>query len=264
MPTVPCWQVDAFADRPFTGNPAAVCWLENEAPATWMQSVAAEMNLAETAFARRIAEGIELRWFTPTVEVDLCGHATLATAYALWQAGLAPQNEPLRFSTKSGLLTCTQDGHFIEMDFPATLPLPAEPPTLLLEGLGVTPTFVGRSRFDYLAVLSSAGEVRSLQPDLNRLKQLPVRGVIVTALSDDPQFDFVSRFFAPATGIDEDPVCGSAHCCLTPYWAGRLDKAELLAYQASSRGGVLRLRLRNDRVLLGGQAVLIFSGQLHT
>lgn len=263
MSAVKIWQVDAFTDRPFTGNPAAVCWLEEEAPATWMQSVAAEMNLPETAFARRTSVGLELRWFTPTVEVDLCGHATLATAYALWQAGLATQGEPLRFHTKSGLLTCRQDGQFIELNFPATFALPAEAPALLLDALGITPTFVGRSRFDYLAVLPSASAVRSLAPDLAKLKQLPVRGVIVTALSDVPEFDFISRFFAPATGIDEDPVCGSAHCCLTPYWSACLEKQELLAYQASSRGGVLRLRLEGDRVLLGGEAALVFTGQLH-
>lgn len=262
MPKTRCWQVDAFTDRPFAGNPAAVCWLDSVADPTWMQSVAAEMNLAETAFVRPLQEGLELRWFTPTVEVDLCGHATLATAHALWSSDLVPKGAPLCFHTKSGLLTCTQDGSFIELDFPATPAAAAAPPALLAEALGAQPAFVGKSRFDYLAVFESPQVLRNLRPDFRKLVQIPARGVIVTAPSDTSPFDFLSRFFAPAVGVDEDPVCGSAHCCLTPYWADRLRKENLLAYQASARGGVLRLRRNGDRVILGGQAVTIWQGEL--
>ena len=262
MPGVRIWQVDAFTDRPFAGNPAAVCWLEAEADPAWMQSVAAEMNLAETAFVRRLGDGHELRWFTPTVEVDLCGHATLATAHALWENGLASAAEPLRFTTRSGVLTCTRDGAWIELDFPATPPVPADPPEELLAALGVSPSLVGRSRFDYFVVLDSEAAVRSVRPDIRRLAEVPTRGVIVTAASDDPAFDFVTRFFAPAVGVDEDPVCGSAHCCLTPYWSGRLGKRELTACQVSARGGVLRLRDAGDRVVLGGRAVTVLRGEL--
>lgn len=256
------WQVDAFTDRPFAGNPAAVCWLEAEADPTWMQAVAAEMNLAETAFVRRLGDEHELRWFTPTVEVDLCGHATLAAAHALWEAGLASADGPLRFSTRSGVLTCVRSGDWIELDFPATPPSPCDPPDGLLDALGVRAGFVGRSRFDCLVALDSEAAVRSVRPDFRRLGEVPARGVIVTAPSDDPRFDFVSRFFAPAVGVDEDPVCGSAHCCLTPYWSGRLGKRELSARQVSARGGVLRLRNRDDRIVLGGQAVTVLRGEL--
>jgi len=259
---VKCWQVDAFTNRPFGGNPAAICWLESEADPQWMQAVASEMNLSETAFVRQLPEGLELRWFTPTVEVDLCGHATLATAHALWSSDHVPQEKPLRFHTRSGVLTCTKAGDFIELDFPATPAITAEIPSQLTEALGVKPTYLGQSRFDYLAVFDSEEIVRSLKSDFRKLERIPVRGVIVTAPSDDPRFDFVDRFFAPAVGIDEDPVCGSAHCCLTPYWAERLGKPELMAHQISARGGVLRLKHNGDRVILGGQAVTIWKGEL--
>lgn len=262
MSKIRCWQVDAFTDRPFAGNPAAICWLESEADPAWMQSVAAEMNLSETAFVRRLKDGLELRWFTPAVEVDLCGHATLATAHALWSSDLVPKGSPLFFHTRSGLLTCTQDDRFIELDFPATPASVAEPPALLFEALGAKPSFVGKSRFDCLAVFESPSVLRNLRPDFPKLGRIPVRGVIVTAPSDVSGFDFISRFFAPAVGVDEDPVCGSAHCCLAPYWAGRLGKLNLMAYQASARGGVLRLRMNGDRVILGGQAVTVWQGEL--
>jgi PhzF family phenazine biosynthesis protein len=262
MAPVRCWQVDAFTDRPFGGNPAAVCWLEQAADPVWMQSVASEMNLSETAFVRRLPDGLELRWFTPTVEVDLCGHATLATAHALWSSGLIPPSEPLRFQTKSGLLTCQHSGKFIELDFPATPSSPAAPAAGLIAALGREPSYVGKSRFDYLVAFDSADAVRSLRPDYQKLGEVPCRGVIATARSDDSRFDFISRFFAPAVGVNEDPVCGSAHCALTPYWAEQLGKQELMAYQASARGGVLRLRLNGDRVILGGQAVTIWQGEL--
>jgi PhzF family phenazine biosynthesis protein len=262
MSSIPCWQVDAFTNRPFGGNPAAICWLEQPADPAWMQSVAEEMNLSETAFVRRLADGLELRWFTPIVEVDLCGHATLATAHAIWTSGLAPLDQPLRFHTKSGLLTCTRAGDFIELDFPAMPAKAVTPPGGLIEALGVEPVFVGQSKFDYLVVLGSAEAVRNTRPDFAKLGQIQTRGVIVTARSADPQFDLISRFFAPAVGVNEDPVCGSAHCCLAPYWAEQLGKTELMAFQASNRGGVLRLRLNGNRVILGGQAVTVWQGNL--
>lgn len=262
MAAIRCWQVDAFTNCPFGGNPAAVCWLEAPADPAWMQAVAAEMNLSETAFVSPHPQGLELRWFTPTVEVDLCGHATLATAHALWFAKVVPADEPLRFHTKSGLLTCTRDGDFIELDFPATPAVAAEPHPLLFEALGTVPAYVGRTRFDCLAVFDTPVEVRALQPDFIKLGKIPVRGVIATAPADDARFHFISRFFAPAVGVNEDPVCGSAHCCLTPYWAKRLERNDLMAYQASARGGILRLRLNGDRVILGGQAVTVWQGEL--
>jgi PhzF family phenazine biosynthesis protein len=261
MSRVKCWQVDAFTDRPFAGNPAAVCWLEREADAAWMQAVAAEMNLSETAFVRPLDDGYELRWFTPAVEVDLCGHATLAAAHTLWNGGMAP-SETLRFHTRSGWLSCTQAGDFIELDFPATPATPIASPAALLDALGVPPVFAGKSKFYTLVEVESADVVRSVRPDFRKLLDVPTLGVIVTAASDDPKFDFISRFFAPALGVNEDPVCGSAHCCLTPYWAERLGKTHMMAYQASARGGVLRLRLNGDRVMLGGQAVTVWQGEL--
>ena len=261
MVGIRCWQVDAFTDRPFGGNPAAVCWLEKEMETAWMQSVAAEMNLSETAFVRRIGDGLELRWFTPTIEVDLCGHATLATAHALWSERLASPEKPLHFQTRSGLLSCRLAGDWIELDFPATPATAINPPPLLVEALGAVPTFVGNSRFYQLVVVESADVVRAVRPDFEKLAQIPTLGFIVTAVSDDPRYDFISRFFAPAMGVNEDPVCGSAHCCLGPYWSGHFGKTELSAYQASARGGILKLRVEGDRVILGGQAITVWRGE---
>lgn len=262
MARIPCWQVDAFTDRPFAGNPAAVVWLDAPADPAWMQNVAAEMNLAETAFVRKLADGYSLRWFTPKVEVDLCGHATLASAHALWTSGTVTE-EPLRFHTRSGVLTCSRDGLLIELDFPATPPTEAAVDPAVMSALGVSSAvFFGRSRFDVLVQLPSATELRSLQPDLRKLAATDARGVIVTAVSDDPKFDFISRFFAPRVGVDEDPVTGSAHCALTPYWAEKLGKMALTAFQASERGGVLHLRLNGDRVILGGHAVTVWEGAI--
>lgn len=263
MTGIPTLQIDAFTDRPFAGNPAAVCLLDEQRPADRMQAVAAEMNLSETAFVRPEGdEDFELRWFTPAIEVDLCGHATLAAAHALWSEGIVPQDRPIRFHTRSGVLTCTTDGKLIELDFPATPADAAEPPAGLLEALGVTPSFVGRSRFDKFVLVESEQTVRSLKPDFARLREVPMRGVIVTSPSADPRFDFVSRYFAPGAGIDEDPVTGSAHCCLGPFWSARLGKTDLTAYQASARGGVVRVRINGDRVILGGQAVTVLRGEL--
>jgi PhzF family phenazine biosynthesis protein len=256
-------QIDAFTDAPFRGNPAAVCLLDGERPAEWMQNVGAEMNLAETAFLLPRSDGWSLRWFTPAVEVDLCGHATLASAHALWEEELLPPQETARFHTRSGLLTASRVGDLIELDFPATPEKAADPPALLLDALGAKkPRYVGRNKFDYIVELGSEEEVRALQPDHRRLRELPVRGVIVTSRSANGHYDFVSRFFAPGSGIDEDPVTGSAHCCLAPFWADRLGKREFVAYQASRRGGTLRVRLDGDRVKLGGRAVTVLRGEL--
>jgi PhzF family phenazine biosynthesis protein len=254
--------VDAFADRPFAGNPAAVCLLGSAQDADWMQAVAAEMHLSETAFVRSLDDGFELRWFTPAIEVELCGHATLAAAHVLWTEGVVGAVEPIRFHTKSGVLTCVNRNGMIELDFPATPAEHAEPPPGLLDALQVNPSFVGRSKFDRFLLVESEQLVRSLSPDFARLRQIPMRGVIVTSISDDSEFDFVSRYFAPGAGVDEDPVTGSAHCCLGPFWSERLGKSELTGYQASSRGGIVRTRIEGDRVILGGHAVTVLTGDL--
>ncbi len=255
-------QVDAFTDKPFAGNPAAVCLLPWERPEQWMQDVAREMNLSETAFLVKQADGYRLRWFTPAVEVDLCGHATLASAHVLWEWGELRPEQQARFHTRSGLLTALRRGDWIELDFPATPERPVEAPMDLLAALGVAPVYVGRSQFDYLVELESERAVRGLRPSFSQLATLGGRGVIVTSRTAGEPYDFISRFFAPGSGIDEDPVTGSAHCCLGPFWAARLGKAELLAYQASARGGVIGVRVQGERVQLGGQAVTVLQGEL--
>jgi len=258
----PLLQVDAFTAVPFAGNPAAVCLLGAPADPEWMQRVAREMNLSETAFLAKRPDGWGLRWFTPTVEIALCGHATLASAHALWEEGLQKPSEEIRFHTKSGPLACRRAGDWIEMDFPATREEPAQPPEGLAEALGATPRYVGRSRFDFLVEVDSEETLRALAPDHALLRALPVRGVIVTCRSERPKYDFVSRFFAPGSGIEEDPVTGSAHCCLGPFWGKRLKKTEMTGFQASARGGVVRVTVMGERVLLGGQAVTVLRGTL--
>ncbi len=257
-------QVDAFTNEPYGGNPAAVCILAEPRSDEWMQRVALEMNLSETAFLQKSADGYNLRWFTPAVEVELCGHATLASAHVLWEAGHLQPNEQARFHTHSGLLTATRKGDWIELDFPATIAEDADAPEGLLEALGIrTPKYVGKNRFDYLVEVESEKVVADMQPNFSLLKTLGVRGIIVTSRADTTsKFDFVSRFFAPGSGIDEDPVTGSAHCCLGPFWQQRLGKAEFVARQLSSRGGTVRVRVDGDRVQLGGQAVTILRGEL--
>jgi PhzF family phenazine biosynthesis protein len=254
--------VDAFANRPFEGNPAAVCLLEDPRDAAWMQALAAEMNLSETAYVRRLDDGFDLRWFTPAIEVDLCGHATLASAHILWSEGLVASEQPIRFHSRSGVLTCAQAGDLIELDFPATAAEAAVPPPGLLKALHVRPLYVGRSRFDCLVLVESEQIVRSLRPDLAKLRRLEMRGVIVTSASSDARYDFVSRYFAPGAGIDEDPVTGSAHCCLAPFWSERLGKREMTGFQASVRGGVVNVRCRGERVVLGGNAVTVVRGAI--
>jgi PhzF family phenazine biosynthesis protein len=260
---IPLLQVDAFTDRPFHGNPAAVCLLDAPRDDAWMQAVAAEMNLAETAFVVPVDDGYSLRWFTPTIEVDLCGHATLATAHALWETGRLGMDRVARFNTRSGLLTATRRDGLIELDFPAT-PADDAPAfvTNLGEALGAEPAWAGRSIFYLMAVFGTAAEVRTLVPDMIRIAELPTRGVIVTAPADDGKHDFVSRFFAPALGVPEDPVTGSAHCVLAPYWADRLCRTRLLGYQASARGGTVRVEHAGTRVRLAGHAVTVFTAEL--
>lgn len=255
-------QVDAFTDRPFRGNPAAVCLLPEPREDEWMQAVAREMNLSETAFLLREKQGFQLRWFTPAVEVDLCGHATLASAHTLWADGHLDGAEVARFHTRSGLLTAEQDGEWITMDFPAKPEEQSLAPADLAGALGAEPVYVGRSHFDLLVELGSEAAVRDLQPDLGRLRAIPARGVIVTSRADSAGYDFVSRFFAPRVGVDEDPVTGSAHCCLGPFWQKRMGRDSFTAYQASARGGTVRVEVRGDRVRLGGQAVTVMKATL--
>lgn len=255
-------QVDAFTDTPFSGNPAAVCLLPEARHSTWMQQVAREMNLSETAFLVPAEDGFDLRWFTPEVEVDLCGHATLAAAHVLWDTGAIEPDEPVVFHTLSGTLTAHRQGEWIELDFPALPEQAVAPPPALAEALGVSLTYVGKNRLDLLVEVSSEEVLRELNPDTNLLRTIPARGIIVTCRADTDNYDFVSRFFGPAVGVTEDPVTGSAHCCLGPYWSKRLGKTEFLALQASARGGVVRVRTNGDRVAIAGRAVTVMRGEL--
>lgn len=254
--------VDAFTDRPFSGNPAAVVLLDEPRDEAWMQSVAAEMNLSETAFVAREGGAFGLRWFTPATEVALCGHATLASAHTLWDQGWLAPGESALFDTRSGRLVASRRGDLIELDFPA---LPPEPGTLseeMVGALGAAPRFVGHIGDKVLVEVDSEDTVRSMVPDFQLMGRQPGRGVMVTARSDAPDVDFVSRYFAPWVGIDEDPVTGSAHCSLGPYWSRVLGKQELVAFQASARGGLVQVRIEGDRVVLGGSAVTIWRGEL--
>ncbi len=258
------YQVDAFTNTAFAGNPAAVCLLPEPADGGWMQQVAAEMNLSETAFLLPQDQGFLLRWFTPAVEVDLCGHATLASAHVLWETGRLPHPAVARFYTRSGPLTAAWEDGFIKLDFPALAWEAAEISPELCAALGVSPRYVGRFGGRYLIEVESEAHVRALKPDFSALRRLPGRGIAVTSRAADPGFDFVSRYFAPWVGVNEDPVTGSAHCCLGPFWGERLGKQKLTACQVSARGGELRVVLEGERVQLGGQAVTVLSGQLHT
>lgn len=255
--------VDAFTNVPFAGNPAAVCVMEAPRPDDWLRNVARELNLSETAFLVPYNGDFHLRWLTPAVEVDLCGHATVASAHVLWEDGHLPAGKQARFHTRSGVLTADRSGEWIELDFPVKIATAAEPPPELLPALGVSsPLAVAKNVFDYLVEVESEEELRALKPDHSKLRKIPVRGVIVTARSSSPEFDFISRFFAPGSGIDEDPVTGSAHTALGPYWGAKLGRTEMTGYQASARGGVVRVRLKNDRIILGGQAVTVMQASL--
>ena len=256
-------QVDAFTAKPFAGNPAAVCVLAHAADKKWMQQVAREMNLSETAFLFRDGGAWNLRWFTPTVEMDLCGHATLASAHVLWEDGHLQSGTQARFDTRSGRLTADQSGQWIEMDFPSQATAPAAPPDGLFKALGAEGKYVGKNGTDYLVEVENEAVVRGLTPNFTALRSLPIsRGVIVTARASSAGFDFVSRFFAPAAGVDEDPVTGSAHCALAPFWSERIGRTSLVGYQASARGGVVAVRVSGNRVILGGQAITVLRGEL--
>lgn len=260
--SVPVFTVDAFATRPFSGNPAAVCLLDGPADAAWMQQVAAEMNLSETAFAHPVGAGYALRWFTPLAEIALCGHATLATAHVLWETGRVAAGAGIRFDTASGALRARATSARIEIDLPSDPPQECEPPPALVTALGRTPRTTARTSIRWLAELGSPEEVRELQPDTRAIQALGGQGLIVTAAGGTDGHDFTSRYFAPAIGIAEDPVTGAAHCCLTPFWTARLGAGELVGYQASRRGGEVRVRLDGDRVILGGKAVTVVAGTL--
>jgi PhzF family phenazine biosynthesis protein len=265
MPTpLPIQIVDAFADQPFSGNPAAVCYLPQPAPATWMQQVAAEMNLSETAFILREHEGFRLRWFTPLAEVKLCGHATLASAHVLWSEGHLPEDQPANFQTLSGQLVAEKQGDLIQLDFPSMAIARNEQTSTssLIPALNTEPIELWQTDEDWIAVMQSEQTVRELQPDFSQIRQLRARGLIVTAAGGDSGFDCVSRFFVPKLGIDEDPVTGSAHCALATLWRTKLGKNRLRAYQASRRGGVLEIEHTGPRILLRGRAVTTLRGQL--
>ena len=261
--TLTIYQVDSFTNTPFSGNPAGVCILTGPADEAWMQDVAREVNLSETAFLYPDNDVYQLRWFTPSVEVDLCGHATLASAHILWETGILAPDQPARFNTRSGHLTCEKRGDWIEMDFPARPSEPVDQPSGLLEALGVTPLFVGRNVDDYLVEVATEAEVHALNPDFGLLNTVSARGAIVTSRSTSSAQDFISRFFAPASGVNEDPVTGSAHTSLGPYWADRLGKSEMVGYQASARGGIVRVQISGEgRILLSGQAVTVLKCDL--
>jgi PhzF family phenazine biosynthesis protein len=265
MTSIPIFCIDAFTDKPFTGNPAAVCVLGHDQPEEWMRSLAAEMNLSETAFVMESSKNVfNLRWFTPTVEVDLCGHATLASAYALWEKGYADKNAPIVFDTRSGRLAATLTEKGVTLDLPLVTPGPcAEPPGLFTALGGSAPQAFMKAGPDYLVELCCADDVRALAPDFSALARIAMRGVIVTAGGDGAEVDFVSRFFAPAVGIDEDPVTGSAHCALGPYWKVKTGKQVFYARQVSKRGGAVLVEVKESRVSLTGKAVLVWEGRVY-
>ena len=255
------YTVDAFSSAPFQGNPAAVCIVRDEIDLGLMQRIAFEMNLSETAFVRVGEQPFGLRWFTPRVEVDLCGHATLASAHVLWETRLVEQEDKIEFSTRSGILTARKHGPWVEMDFPTEAPVESPAPPFLSDALGVRPLWVGRTRFDYLVEVGSEEVLRGITPDFALLAKVECRGVIVTCGVQSGGYDFASRFFAPAVGINEDPVTGSAHCSLAPFWSGRTGRNSFTARQASERGGTLKVRAAGERTFISGQAVTVVRGE---
>ncbi len=262
------FQVDSFTDRPFKGNPAGVCLLENKQAESWMQNIAMEMNLSETAFLIKSNEGFNLRWFTPKIEVPLCGHATLASAHILWEEGILEEKKLGRFYTKSGELVCEKVDNWIEMAFPSRQVRRVETSESLMNALKLTGREMKLYRYDgngeilYLVEVASDRIVKELSPDFERLKSEDAKAVMITARSSSKEYDFVSRFFAPSLGVDEDPVTGSAHCYLAPYWGKKLNKNELIGYQTSKRGGVVKCELRGEKVIIKGQAVTVLKGEL--
>lgn len=256
------FQVDAFTGQVFSGNPAAVCLLEKPMLDAWLQNVAAEMNLSETAFILPEKDGFRLRWFTPKVEVELCGHATLASAHILFETGILKPDATARFFTRSGLLTAVRKQGWIELNFPSQPPRPDTLPDKAIRALGVNPLAIYRFGEKCLVEVATESEVISLQPDFSSLLASTPLEIIVTSRASRKGFDFISRFFAPGVGVNEDPVTGSAHCLLTPYWSEKLGKLEMNAFQASARGGELKVCLAGDRVLILGQAVTVLVGEL--
>jgi PhzF family phenazine biosynthesis protein len=259
---IPFFHVDAFTNRPFSGNPAAVCLLDAPADPAWMRRVAAELNLSEAAFLVPLDGGFGLRWFTPEVEVDLCGHATLASAHVLWETGRLAREAPARFHTRSGWLTASIEGEWITLDFPAMTIAPGPIPAVAVAALGIEPVMTGTCGARWVVEADSEETVRNLRPDFSRLRALQGRALVVTAAGrPGTGCDFVSRYFAPWVGVDEDPVTGAAHCALAPFWAARLGRSSLTAYQASPRGGWLRVEPAGERVRLSGQAVTVVAGE---
>lgn len=254
--------IDAFADAPFTGNPAAVCLLDRARSVEWMQALATELSLPATVFVLEASDGFDVRWFSPLAELALCGHGTLAAAHALWETARLPRENSARFMTRSGPLVATSGDGWIAIDLPAEPATATAAPIGLLDAVGAKARWVGRNRLDYVIEVDDEAAVRAVAPDLGALAAIETRGVIVTARASTPGVDFVSRFFAPRVGIPEDAVTGSAHCCLAPFWAARLGTSRLTARQLSARGGVVRARLDGDRVVLSGQAVTVLSGEL--
>ena len=259
--SIPIFHIDAFASEPFRGNPAGVCLLPSMTKEDWMLKVASEINLSETAFVVREGHKFRLRWFTPNTEVDLCGHATLATAHVLWSEGLLSSGDPAVFETLSGTLIARKDGEWIVLDFPAEPAESCDHPEGLLPALGISCSLIAKNRMDYLVLAGSEEVVRNMNPDVDALASIKTRGIIVTAPSKENGFDFVSRFFAPAIGIDEDSVTGSAHCCLAPFWSDRLGKFRTTARQISQRGGILRTEVFGDRVMIAGKAITVLKGE---
>lgn len=256
------YQVDSFSNKAFSGNPAGVCLFTNNVTDQWMQNMASEMNLSETAFLYKENDGYNLRWFTPAEEVDLCGHATLASAHILWSEGYEHEEKELIFYTKSGVLKANKYKGMIELDFPAEVDNEVEVPEELIKCLNINPLYVGKNRIDYIVEVEDESIVKNISPDFELLKSITTRGVIVTSKSKDKKYDFISRFFAPGCGINEDPVTGSAHCCLAPYWMRKMNKSVFNAYQSSKRGGEINVEVVDDRVLIRGEAVTVFSGDI--
>lgn len=262
MSSLPVYYVDAFTDAPFTGNPAAICLAEAPVDELRMRNLAYEIGFSETAFMWPEGESLRLRWFTPQAEVDLCGHATLAAAHILWEQGRLPHDQAAQFLTRSGTLTVTQNINTYLMHFPAEPAISCPCPAILPEALGQYPLYIAKNKFDYLVVLAHEDEVRDIRPDYELISRLRARGLIITAQANMEGYDFVSRFFAPAVGINEDPVTGSAHCCLGPYWADRLHKNELTGLQVSKRGGKVGVTVQDNQVILSGNCVTVLKGEL--
>ncbi|MGE7926098.1 PhzF family phenazine biosynthesis protein [Viridibacillus arvi] len=254
--------INTFTEQAFRGNPAAVCFLSDEKESSWMQIVAKEINLPTTAFIGFLNGEYHLRWFTPSTEIPICGHGTLASSFFLWEKGFVDKDKSITFHTKSGVLKARLIDGWVQLQFPAIIEENVVAPELLIKALGVEPVYVGKSRLDYLVEVESEEIVRNLNPNIDLIAQLPVRGVIVTSLSNANEFDFVSRFFSPAQGIIEDYVNGSSHCCLGPYWKNKLHKTDFTAYQASERGGIIKVKVLDDTIFLSGKSITFFEGKL--